>query len=327
MKRMNESEGLFPSSSYMNVSNSRTPLKEIPQSVLNQEINVLRTPIQKNTPSKPRYQSPEPIKSHFTSKIREIDNKRQLGACKMIIQKQNLEIKRLKQQLAFFKLSSVLQRRNHGILKISKAINDPDGKFATPKKRKITEENVLHPQEPLIPPTYQHDYSSPLRFPSPQKKDSQFPTHLYSKPPLPSHQGTGPPPPPPPPPTAKQPKSPPPINFRELNSLLDGIESGHDDSDNYESQKQEKLKNIHASLLHQRYVSHNNKIKAHTSPPIQHSPVYESENSSPLSERSPYSLAKKNVFLTNITKQYGPVSMSELPAYKEKITSWKNKYS
>lgn len=284
---------------------SRTPLKELSQSTLNQESNLLKSPapILKRTPTKSRYE----ITNRSISDLNfNISNSKEAAISKLIIKQQQRQINQLQKKVVFLQLKDLLNRkqRQSKATKHLSVKDDPEGKFATPKKRKLVDENienvVQNVQQSTLPPSL----PNPPLFPSPNHR-VPFPPDVQETKETEKEK---------PPSTHKHLLPSPKLQFQELSKLLDGME----DEAVLQDRKTEKLKKIYQTC-------------SKNSPKPSRN---EHQYCSPTSERNDYAAEflspnygfKKSAFLTNITKQHGPVSLAELPAYKEKINSWKHKY-
>ena len=256
----------------------RTPLRELSPSTLNRDhSHVLKSPQIKKIP-KPRYDvGISSQESRFTLTT-------QLGACRLIIFEQRLEIKRLKKQLAFAHMKeSVRNTKSRPISKVGKSSvdEDPKANFTTPKKRKLIDEETDNPNVQSSIPIAQ-----PPIFPSPELKS--HPNNITTQTKLPENSNPN---------TGHHRSSPPSIHFQGLDRLLDGINENEQDINTHEKLKE----------TYQRCYNEQRTIPLFTSPSS--------------------GKKKRHTFLSNITREYGPVSLSDLPAYREKFNSWKTKYA
>jgi hypothetical protein len=166
-------------------------------------------------------------------------------------------------------------------------------------------------------------------------------------------------------PTASSPKKSSSIlNFQDLEKLLDGLDQLPLQKLQELKRRREGLKSAQTLLMHQKYPHSSPRHPSQSVPPAPASPPMPAASQPPPAPSalssppnatsypeasvsiprlspsvlpfSPSSTSSSSTsnrakfsqhFLSNIVKQHGPVSMSELPAFKEKLSSWKNKYS
>ena len=284
---------------------SRTPLKELTLNVLNQEANLLKSPapLYKRTPAKSRYETT----NRSITELNGLFPSREIALAKLVIKQQRREINKLRRHVAFLKLKynpSRKQRSQKAIKQLAK--EDIEGKFATPKKRKLLDENadvITEDNHQSFLPT---NLPNPPAFSSPDRRVPFPPNIQEAKETEPTTKSI---------PVIKQTFSSPAIQFQELSKLLDGME----DETVLVDRKTEQLKKIYQTCSRTSPKPSRESSKFPTPP--------HDINDLHAEYLSPNYGLKKTAFLTNITKQYGPVSLAELPAYKDKINSWKHKYA
>jgi hypothetical protein len=239
--------------------------------------------------------------------------RKEVIASRMIIIKQQNEINSLRKQVAFLKLSTTKEPSTSQDQNVTSNTN-----YATPKKRRL--DNNDSPSSAV-----RNDENDPR---TPNARDASRKTEskkslLSAFPPKPPLSGKryqledSPP---------KRPSSSSEQNFHfdHFNKLLDQVRA--DDSRNPSSPTGMPYEQ---AAKHTTLKPLSSQLTDHFSPNVIGSPSIHSISPS-LNDNStaysPYSMGKKNMFLSNITRQYGPVSMTGLPAYKDKISTWKSKY-
>jgi hypothetical protein len=235
--------------------------------------------------------------------------RQEVMASRMIIIKQQNEINSLQKQVAFLKLSTGKERAVSPDQNVTSSSNV---NYATPKKRRL--DNTDTPSSEI--PKDENDTRTPNVCDSCSKVESKKPLlSLFPPKPLSAkryHREVLEDSPPKRPSSSSEQT----LHFAHFNKLLDDLQA---DANSSPEIKRHGTSSKAASYPSVQRIS----PKPNVSPSVC---VDRSPSNDDSSVYSPYSMGKKNMFLSNITRQYGPVSMTGLPAYKEKITSWKSKY-